>query len=168
MIGLKDSRQLFNHWESKTKPIATCTRGFAHASSELQVIARNYCDCFIALSAPGVIGRSNCFGFGFSTAIWKPLYVTSNVSFNINCLLFLENPQNAGVDIDQRRSYPSFCHKGQLRVTGSNYHSILVSFCITPGSMLLLSIKTLGRERWHGVKFPVQTNGAMTDEFIDL
>ena len=38
------------------------------ASSELQVIARK-CDWFIALSAPVVIGRSNCFGFGFSTVI---------------------------------------------------------------------------------------------------
>ena len=34
--------------------------------SELQIIARN-CDWFIALFAPVVIGRSNCFGFGFST-----------------------------------------------------------------------------------------------------
>ena len=33
--------------------------------SELQIIAAN-CDWFIALSAPAVIGRSNCFGFGFS------------------------------------------------------------------------------------------------------
>ena len=46
----------------------SCTRDFSRASSELQVIARN-CDWFIALSAPVVIGRSNCFGFGFSTVI---------------------------------------------------------------------------------------------------
>ena len=32
------------------------------------VIAGN-CDWFMALSAPVVIGRSNCFGFGFSTVI---------------------------------------------------------------------------------------------------
>ena len=32
------------------------------------VIARN-CDWFIALPTPIVIGRSNCFGFGFSTVI---------------------------------------------------------------------------------------------------
>ena len=30
--------------------------------------ARN-CDWFIALFVPVVIGRSNCFGFGFSTVI---------------------------------------------------------------------------------------------------
>ena len=54
--------------ESKPKPIAPCTRDFSRASSELQVIARN-CDWFIALPAPVVIGRSNCFGFGFSTVI---------------------------------------------------------------------------------------------------
>ena len=73
VIGLKDSRQFSNQWESKPKPIAPCTRDFSRSSSELQVIARN-CDWFIALPAPLVIGRSNCFGFGFSTVIWKPLY----------------------------------------------------------------------------------------------
>ena len=32
------------------------------------IIARN-CEWFNTLSAPVVIGRSNCFGFGFSTVI---------------------------------------------------------------------------------------------------
>ena len=73
VIGLEDSRQFFNQWEAKPKPIAPCTRDFSRASSELQVIATN-CDWFIALPAPVVIGRSNCFGFGFSTVIWRPLY----------------------------------------------------------------------------------------------
>ena len=50
------------------KPIAPCTRDFSRASSELQVIARN-CDWFVALSAPVVIGPSNCFGFVFSRVI---------------------------------------------------------------------------------------------------
>ena len=50
-----------------------CTHDFSRALSELQVIARS-CDWFIALSAPVVISRRNCFGFGFSTVIWKPLY----------------------------------------------------------------------------------------------
>ena len=31
-------------------------------------------NCYELLSAPVVIGRSNCFGFVFSTVIWKPLY----------------------------------------------------------------------------------------------
>ena len=74
VIGLKESRQFFSQWEAK--PIAPCTRDFSRASSELQVIARN-CDWFIALFVPVVIGRSNCFGFGFSTVIWKPLYWSS-------------------------------------------------------------------------------------------
>ena len=52
--------------------IALCTRDFSRASSELQVIARN-CDWFMKLFVPVVIGRSNCFGFGFSTVIRKPL-----------------------------------------------------------------------------------------------
>ena len=72
VIGLKDSRQFFNQLEAKPKPIAPCTRDFYRASSELQMIASNR-DWFIALSAPVVIGRSNCFGFGFSTVIWKSL-----------------------------------------------------------------------------------------------
>ena len=58
---------------SKPKPIAPCTRDFSRASSKLQLIATN-CDWFIAPFVPVMIGRSNCFGFGFSTVIWKPLY----------------------------------------------------------------------------------------------
>ena len=73
VIGLKESRQFFNQWESKPKPIAPCTRDFSRTLSELQVIARN-CDWFIALPASIVIGRSNCFGFSFPTVVWKPLY----------------------------------------------------------------------------------------------
>ena len=42
VIGLKDSRQFFNQWEAKPKPIAPCTRDFSRALSEFQVIARNY------------------------------------------------------------------------------------------------------------------------------
>ena len=53
---------------AKPKPIAQCSREFSRALSELQTIARN-CDWFIALPAPVVIGRSSCFGFGFSTVI---------------------------------------------------------------------------------------------------
>ena len=34
---LKDSRQFFNQWEAKPKPIALCTRDFSRASSELQI-----------------------------------------------------------------------------------------------------------------------------------
>ena len=55
-------------FQAKPKPIARCTRNFSRALSELQVIARKS-DWFIALSAPAVIGRSNCFGFGFSTVV---------------------------------------------------------------------------------------------------
>ena len=86
VIGLKDSRQVFNQWESKPKPIAPFTRDFSRASSELQVIARN-CDWFIALPAPVVIGRSNYFGFGFSTVIW-------NRSINIKLLLLMNLSMN--------------------------------------------------------------------------
>ena len=59
---------VFQPIKPKPKPIAPCTRHFSRASSELQVIARDS-DWFIALSAPVVIGRCNCLGFGFSTVI---------------------------------------------------------------------------------------------------
>ena len=52
----------------KSKPIASCARDFSRAMNELQIIARN-CDWFIVLFVPVVIGRSNCFGFVFSTVI---------------------------------------------------------------------------------------------------
>ena len=56
--------------EANPKLIAPCKRDFSRALSDLkfQIIARN-CDWFMALFAPVVIGRSNCFGFGFSTVI---------------------------------------------------------------------------------------------------
>ena len=78
VIGIKESRQFFNQWESKPKPIAPRTRDFSRASSKLQVIPRN-CDWFIALPAHIVIGWSNCFDFGFSTVIWKPLYLSDTL-----------------------------------------------------------------------------------------
>ena len=65
---LKKLAPVFQPTRSQTKPIAPCTRDFSRGLSELQVIARN-CDWFIALFAPVVIGRSNCFGIGFSTVI---------------------------------------------------------------------------------------------------
>jgi len=74
VIGSKDSRQFFSQWEATLKPTALCTRDFFRVLSEVQVIARNY-DWSIALFAPIVIDRSNPFGFGFSTVIWKQLYV---------------------------------------------------------------------------------------------
>ena len=52
----------------KTKTNRTMYADFSRAFSGLQVIARNG-DWFIALPAPVVIGRGNCFGFGFSTVI---------------------------------------------------------------------------------------------------
>ena len=58
--SLKDSRQFFNQCEVKPKPIAPCTRDFSRASSELQVIARNFY-WFMALFVPVVIGQSNYF-----------------------------------------------------------------------------------------------------------
>ena len=91
VIGLKDSRQFFNQWESKPKPkpIAPCTRYFSRALSELHVIARN-CDWFMELSAPVVIGRSNFFGFGFSTVIWKPLYFERHCLSSSGCYTQVE------------------------------------------------------------------------------
>ena len=36
VIGLKESRQFFNQWEAKPKPIAPSTRDFSHASSNFR------------------------------------------------------------------------------------------------------------------------------------
>ena len=55
---LKRLAPVFQPMRSKTKT--------NRVASELEVISRN-CDWFIALFAPVVIGRSNCFGFGVST-----------------------------------------------------------------------------------------------------
>ena len=76
MIGLKDSWQFFSQWEAKPKPkpIAPCPRDFSRSLSKCQIIARN-CDWFIALFVPVVIGRRDNFSIGFSTVIWKPLYL---------------------------------------------------------------------------------------------
>ena len=67
---LKRLAPVFQPMRSKTKTnhATPCTRDFSRASSELQIIARNS-DWFMALFVPVVIGRSNCFGFGFSTVI---------------------------------------------------------------------------------------------------
>ena len=89
-MALKDSRQFFNQGEAKPKPkpIAPCTRDISLASGELQVIARN-CDWFMELFVPVVIGRSNCFGFGFSTVIWKPLYDSFEMEWVVSVVVVL-------------------------------------------------------------------------------
>ena len=88
VIGLKDSRQFFDQWEAKPKPkpkpIAPYTHDFSRASSEFQVIARNF-DWFMALFVPVVIGQSDYFGFGFSTVIWKPLYLNLQLNWTRTC-----------------------------------------------------------------------------------
>ena len=65
---LKRLAPVFQPMRSKTKANRTMYGDFSRALSELQVIAGS-CDWFITLSAPVVIGRSYCFGFGFSTVI---------------------------------------------------------------------------------------------------
>ena len=59
---------VFQPMRSKTKPVTSCPRDCSRALSKLLVFARN-CDWFIAMFNPVVIGRSSCFGFGFSTVI---------------------------------------------------------------------------------------------------
>ena len=55
-------------WLKRLAPVFQPMKIKTKSLSELQIIATN-CDWFIALPAPVVIGRSNCFGFGFSTVI---------------------------------------------------------------------------------------------------
>ena len=63
---LKRLAPVFQPMKSKTKTSRTTYARFF--PSELQIIARN-CGWFIVLFVPVVIGRNNCFGFGFSTVI---------------------------------------------------------------------------------------------------
>ena len=74
VIGLKILHQLFSQWELTQNPTAACTRNFSRALNKLQIIAGNS-DWLFALLTPVVIGQSNYFGIGFSTVIWKPLYL---------------------------------------------------------------------------------------------
>ena len=78
VIGIKDSRQCFNQWEAKPKPIATCRRDFSRASSELQVIAKTWTvigssSCLLLLWLVGVIGLVLVFRQSFEN---RSMYVT--------------------------------------------------------------------------------------------
>jgi len=68
VIGLKESRQFSTNEKQNQNQSHYVRLIFSRASRELQLIARNF-DWFIALFVPVLIGRSNCFGFGFSTVI---------------------------------------------------------------------------------------------------
>ena len=70
VIGVEISRQFVNQWEAKPKPNAPCKLDFSRAFSNLLVTARNS-DCFIALFASVVIGRSSYVDVGFTTANWN-------------------------------------------------------------------------------------------------
>ena len=73
-MGLKILNQFFNQWEAKWKSMTPWKCNFFCALSKLLVIARNF-DWFVTLFAPVVIGCSNYFGTGFSTVIWKLLFI---------------------------------------------------------------------------------------------
>ena len=88
---LKRLAPVFQPMRRETKPNRTMYAWFFRTSRKLLVIGRN-CDWFIALSAPVVIGRSNCFGFGFfdshlKTALSPPKFKVcfrcSSLSFNL-------------------------------------------------------------------------------------
>lgn len=85
VIGLKISCQIFNQWGAKLKPIAPCAREFSSASRKLRVIALN-CNWFVALFAPAVIDRSNCYCISFSTFNWKALYTLPEEQTDVHAL----------------------------------------------------------------------------------
>ena len=58
VIGLRDSRQFSTNQKLNQNQSHARTRDSARTLSELQVVGR-YCDWFIALFAPVVIGRSS-------------------------------------------------------------------------------------------------------------
>ena len=108
VINLNDSRQFFNQWESKPKPIAPCTRDLSRASSELHVIARN-CDWFLALSAPVVIGRSNC------VVIWSCATIRSVV---------LKGPHSPKIHCASRSANLNFVWHETFKTSKTCYHSL--------------------------------------------
>ena len=71
-IGLKNSRQFFIQSEVKPKPIVNHAHAFSRALRQLPVITSSF-DWFNGLCVFFVIGKSNYFGFGFTTLNWKPL-----------------------------------------------------------------------------------------------
>ena len=73
VTGLKRLVLVFQPMRNKNTTNCTLYVWFFTRFERVKVIARN-CDWFMALFVHVVIGRSNCFGFGFSTVIWKPLY----------------------------------------------------------------------------------------------
>ena len=87
---LKRLPPVFQPMRSKTKTNRTMYAQFV--LSEVHVITRNR-DWFIAPSSPVVIGRSNCFGFGFSTQRTAEKYAKGCCNFaggRINPLHFIK------------------------------------------------------------------------------
>ena len=65
VIGQQNSRHFFNQWKPKPKPIVSCRRAFSRALRRCHVIASNS-DWLTEPFRSVVIGRSNCFGFGYT------------------------------------------------------------------------------------------------------
>ena len=74
---LKNLTAVFQPIITKTKTNCTSYAQSSRSLSKLQAIAR-HSDWFIPPFAPVVIGRSNYFGIGFLTVIWKPLQSSIN------------------------------------------------------------------------------------------
>ena len=84
-------------WLKRLAPVFQ-PRDSSRAFSELQIIARN-CDWFIALFAPAVIGRSNCFGLVFRQSFEN----RSNKNVSIHYCHISFTPYR----INENKSFPS-------------------------------------------------------------
>ena len=157
VIGLKHSRQFFNLWEAKPKPIAPYVRDFSRASSELQIIARN-CDWLMELFVPVVIGRSNCFGFGFSTVIWKPPYF--QVTFSMASMALLLKLPNSCYCSYQRFWLTNEAN-GSFPINNSYYFfsSTYLSFVL--GCALADKSRMKNQTILGGVMFSLQSPGGI-------
>ena len=67
-IGLKNSRHFSIQSEVEQKPIATRSHTFSRALRQLHVFTKSF-DWFTQLSVSFVIGQSDYFGFGLTTAL---------------------------------------------------------------------------------------------------
>ena len=82
VIGLKISCHLLNQSDIKPKPIANWSYSFHDRINRAWYRLRGFTlssHWFIVLFTFVMIGHCNCFGFGFTTLNWKPLYYQNNL-----------------------------------------------------------------------------------------
>ena len=86
VIGLENSRHFLNQSDAKLKPIATWSLAFSRAYRRLLIFALSS-DWLLGIFPFVLIGRSDYFGFGFTTLNRKALYQLFAVIM-FHCFIF--------------------------------------------------------------------------------